>query len=95
MIEKSELRGMKILYAPKQFFSTWRKNSVVVEELRPDRIGANRFIVLIAVGIAVIVVTGVWWALVSISKPTINVWCPRTIQPGRPIINNAIGIESL
>ena len=36
------------------------QNSVVVEELRPDRIGANRFIVLIAVGIAVIVVTEVW-----------------------------------
>jgi hypothetical protein len=32
---------------------------------------------------------------VSISKPTINIWWPHTIQPNIEIINRAISIESL
>jgi hypothetical protein len=35
------------------------------------------------------------YALVSKSNPTINIWCPHTIQPKTPIINNAIIILSL
>jgi hypothetical protein len=35
------------------------QNSVVVKKLQPDQIDANQFIILIAVGIAMIVVTEV------------------------------------
>lgn len=35
------------------------------------------------------------YAFVSISKPTINIWCPQTMQPKNAIINIAINMESL
>ena len=67
----------------------------MIEEKREDHIVANRLIILIPVGIAVIGVEKVKWDLVSKSEPTINVWWPQTIHPIKLIINKAISIPSL
>ena len=44
-----------------------------LQKKQPDQIVANRFNILIAVGIAVIEVEIVKYAFVSISNPTINI----------------------
>jgi hypothetical protein len=41
------------------------------------------------VGIAIIIVAAVKYALVSISKPTVNMWWAHTINPKTPIENIA------
>jgi hypothetical protein len=56
---------------------------------------ANQLNILIPVGIAITEVVAVKYALVSISKPTVYIWCPHTIQPNKPIENIANIIPSL
>jgi len=46
---------------------------------------ANQLKILIPVGIAIIIVAAVKYALVSTSKPTVNIWCAQTIKPKNPI----------
>ena len=48
----------------------------------------------IAVGIAVVGVAGVRWVLVSASEPTIDVWCPQTVHPETPVVDDADNVES-
>lgn len=45
--------------------------------------------ILIPVGIAIIIVAAVKYARVSISIPTVNMWCAHTINPRNPIADIA------
>jgi len=60
-----------------------------------DQIVDSQLNILMPVGIAIIDVMLVKYILVTISKPTINIWCPHTINPIITINNKAIIIESL
>ncbi len=71
------------------------KNNGVIKTKEPDHNVEIQLSILILVGIAIIEVEIVKYALVSISKPTINIWCPQTMHPNKAIINKAINMESL
>lgn len=45
--------------------------------------------ILIPVGIAMIIVADVKYARESMSIPTVNIWCPHTMNPRNPIVNIA------
>lgn len=45
--------------------------------------------ILIPVGIAMIIVAAVKYARVSMSIPTVNIWCAHTINPKNPIADMA------
>jgi hypothetical protein len=45
--------------------------------------------ILIPVGIAIIIVAVVKYARVSVSIPTVNMWCAHTTNPKTPIANIA------
>lgn len=45
--------------------------------------------ILIPVGIAIIIVAAVKYARVSMSIPTVNMWCAHTINPKNPIASIA------
>lgn len=45
--------------------------------------------ILIPVGTAIIIVAEVKYARVSISIPTVNIWCAQTINPRIPIASMA------
>jgi hypothetical protein len=47
------------------------------------------------VGMAMMEVDDVKYALESISNPTANIWWPQTTHPNKPIKNNAITMLSL
>lgn len=53
--------------------------------MREFDIVASQLKILIPVGIAMIIVAAVKYARVSISKPTVNMWCAHTINPRKPI----------
>jgi len=74
-----------------------KEKNIIIINIKKRSINRNikREYILIPVGIAIIDVAEVKYDLVSISNPTINIWCPQTIQPIRPIIHKAINIESL
>lgn len=67
----------------------------VIENKQLDQIVHNRFNNLIPVGIAIIEVGDVKYALVSTSNPTINIWWPHTIRPDEPVEDNAMIMLSL
>jgi hypothetical protein len=46
---------------------------------------ANQLKIFIPVGTAIIIVAAVKYARVSISKPTVYIWCAQTINPRIPI----------
>lgn len=46
---------------------------------------ANQLKTLTPVGIAIIMVAEVKYAHVSMSDPTVNIWCAHTINPKKPI----------
>lgn len=45
--------------------------------------------ILIPVGIAIIIVAAVKYARVSMSIPTVNIWCAHTMNPRNPIADMA------
>ena len=53
----------------------------------------NQLKILIPVGIAIIIVADVKYALRSASKPTIYIWCDHTKNPNKPIDAIAYTIE--
>jgi len=71
------------------------KNNGVIKNRQLDHKLHIQLNNLMPVGIAIIDVDDVKYARVSISKPTMNMWWPHTIQPKKPIRNNAISMESL
>jgi hypothetical protein len=52
---------------------------------QPPQIVANQEKILIPVGTAITIVAAVKYALVSTSKPTVNIWCAHTKKPKIPI----------
>lgn len=46
---------------------------------------ASQLNTLIPVGTAIIMVADVKYARVSVSMPTVNIWCAHTIKPSPPI----------
>lgn len=60
--------------------------SILVWE--PDSV-AIHLKILIPVGIAIIIVAAVKYARVSMSIPTVNMWCAHTINPKNPIADIA------
>jgi cellobiose-specific phosphotransferase system component IIC len=50
------------------------KSPGVLKSIDPPHKVANQLNILIPVGIAIIIVAAVKYALVSISKPTVNIW---------------------
>lgn len=56
---------------------------------------SSQFSSFMPVGIAMMLVDDVKYALESISNPTMNIWWPQTTQPSKPIKNNAITMLSL
>jgi hypothetical protein len=71
------------------------KNKGVIKKNKLDHKVSNQFSNFIPVGTPIIDVEEVKYARESISKPTANIWCPQTMQPNKPIRNNAINILSL
>jgi len=57
--------------------------------IEPPHIVATQEKILIAVGTAMIIVAAVKYALVSTSKPTVNIWWAQTTNPKIPIDNIA------
>jgi len=49
----------------------------------------NHLKILIPVGIAIIIVSEVKYARVSIFIPTVNIWWAQTMKPKKPIANMA------
>lgn len=50
---------------------------------------ASQLKILIPVGIAIIIVAAVKYARVSMSIPTVNMWCAHTMKPRKPMVNMA------
>jgi len=71
------------------------KKSGVIKKYRFAHKVSNQFNNFIPVGTPIIDVLEVKYARESISKPTANMWWPQTIQPNKPMRNNAINILSL
>lgn len=61
------------------------KSIGVVIWINPPTIVDNQLKILIPVGTAIIIVAAVKYALVSISKPTVYIWCAQTIKPKNPM----------
>ena len=57
--------------------------------IEPPNIVPNQLKIFIPVGIAIIIVAAVKYALVSTSIPTVYIWCAHTINPNTPIDNMA------
>jgi len=53
---------------------------------------ANQLNTFMPVGMAIIIVAAVKYALVSTSKPTTYIWCAQTIKPNKPILSIAYTI---
>jgi len=70
-------------------------NIGVFKTILPPNIVAIQLKILIPVGIAIIIVAAVKYALVSTSKPTVYMWCAQTIKPKKPIDNMAYIIPAL
>lgn len=68
------------------------KSPGVLRSIEPPHNVASQLNILIPVGIAMIMVAAVKYALVSISSPTVNIWCAHTIKPKTPIENIAYTI---
>jgi len=49
---------------------------------------------LIAVGTAIIIVAAEKYALLSVAKPIVNIWCAHTIQPKTAMDNIALIIPT-
>lgn len=63
-----------------------KANSIeVLKFILPPQIVAIQLKTLIPVGTAMIMVVDAKYALVSISIPTVYMWCPQTIKPKKPI----------
>lgn len=50
---------------------------------------ANQLNTLIPVGTAMIIVAAVKYARVSMSRPTVNMWCAHTMNPRNPMADIA------
>lgn len=50
---------------------------------------ASHLKILIPVGTAIIIVAEVKYARVSMSMPTVNIWCAHTMKPKSPMANIA------
>jgi cellobiose-specific phosphotransferase system component IIC len=57
--------------------------------MTPPHIVANQLKTLTPVGIPIIIVAAVKYALESTSNPTVNIWCAHTTKPSIPIDNIA------
>ena len=53
--------------------------------IHPPQMVANQLKILMPVGTAIIIVAEVKYALVSTSKPTVNIWWAQTKKPKIPI----------
>lgn len=51
----------------------------------PAQIVASQLNIFIPVGIAIIIVEAIKYALVSTSKPTVYIWWAQTIKPKKPM----------
>ena len=57
----------------------------VLNEIDPPHIVAIHENILIPVGTAMIIVAAKKYALVSVLKPTVYIWCAQTTKPTIPI----------
>lgn len=55
------------------------------KEIKEPFIVASHLNTFTPVGIAIIIVAAVKYARVSMSIPTVNMWCAQTIKPRKPI----------
>jgi len=67
----------------------------VSKEMWAPAIVAIQLKILIPVGIAMIIVADVKYARVSMSIPTVNMWCAQTMNPRNPIAIIAYTIPRL
>lgn len=60
-------------------------NIEVLYSIRPPQRVAIQLKTFIPVGTAIIIVVEAKYALVSMSIPTVYMWCPQTMNPKNPI----------